>query len=297
MTLAVVGKRIVLKVPALAASTFKLVITNLGLTESLPIIAAAKTILSPESLTRGGPTRFAETVVAKGELGIAPDGMAYVVDTITTPESNPYKSRLRFGGFDFFSDGRAAITTWNGDVWVVSGLDGTLATVSWKRYAAGLHQPLGLKIVDDVVYVTTRDGIERLVDLGKHGEADFYEAFNSDVHTSGGFHEFSFDLCTDPQGNFYYAKSGPVKAGGRGFERITESNGCMFKISKDGLRSEVYATGFRAPNGMSIGPKGEVTSGDNEGTWTPSSRVNLIEKGGFYGVPPLSHRSPDPTDL
>ena len=39
-----------------------------------------------------------------------------------------------------------------------------------------------------------------------------------------------------------------------------------------------------------------ISSGDNEGTWTPSSRVNLIVKGGFYGVPPLAHRTPEPTD-
>ena len=297
VSLAVVGNRILLKIGATAAATFKVVIVNADAAAAAPIIAAASAITDPKTLTKGGAPRYPETVETKGELGTPVDATSpYVVDTITVPESNPWKSKLRFAGFDFFSDGRAAVSTWNGDVWVVSGIDASLGKLTWKRFATGLHQPLGLKIVDDVVYVTTRDGIERLVDLNKDGEADFYEAFNNDVHTSGGFHEFSFDLWTDPEGNFYYAKAGPVKPGGRGFEHITESNGCMFKISKDGSKSEVFATGFRAPNGMSVGPKGEVTSGDNEGTWTPSSRVNLIVKGGFYGVPPLAHRTPEPTD-
>ncbi len=296
VSLAVAGNRILLKIGALKAATFKVVIANVAAAEAAAVLSAAKDITSPDTLTKGGAPRYSETLETKGELGMALDASPYVVDTVTVPGSNPWKSKLRFAGFDFFSDGRAAVSTWNGDVWVVSGMDAGLEKLTWKRFATGLHQPLGLTIVDDVVYVTTRDGVERLVDLNKDGEADFYENFNNDVHTSGGFHEFAFDLWTDPEGNFYYAKAGPVKPGGRGFEHITESNGCMFKISKDGSKSEVFATGFRAPNGMSVGPKGEVTSGDNEGTWTPSSRVNLIVKGGFYGVPPLAHRTTEPTD-
>ena len=50
----------------------------------------------------------------------------YVVDTLTAPEQNPYKSWLRFTGLDFFPDGRAALCTWSGDVWVVSGINDTL---------------------------------------------------------------------------------------------------------------------------------------------------------------------------
>jgi glucose/arabinose dehydrogenase len=296
VSLAVAGNRILLKIGAIKAATFKVVIANVAAADGAAVLGAAKEITAPDTLTKGGAPRYSETIETKGELGAALDAAPYVVDTVTVPPANPWKSKLRFAGFDFFSDGRAAVSTWNGDVWVVSGIDEKMDKLTWRRFATGLHQALGLKIVDDVVYVTTRDGIERLVDLNKSGEASFYENFNNDVHTSGGFHEFAFDLWTDPEGNFYYAKAGPVKPGGRGFEHITESNGCMFKISKDGLKSEVFATGFRAPNGMSVGPKGEVTSGDNEGTWTPSSRVNLIVKGGFYGVPPLAHRTPEPTD-
>lgn len=294
--LEVVGDRIIMKVGLERAATFKVVIYNGGAAEAYPLIAAAKVVAEPGSLIAGGAPRYPETVVTKGLVGVAPDGAAYAIDTITVPELNPFNAKMRFTGFDFFSDGRAAVSTWNGDVWVVSGLDDRLEKLTWKRFAAGLHQPLGLKIVDDVVYVTTRDGIERLVDLNHDGEADLYQSFNSDVHTSGAFHEFAFDLWTDPQGNFYYAKAGPVHAGGGGWEHITESSGCMFKVTKDGSASEVFATGFRAPNGMSVGPRGDVTCGDNEGTWTPSSRINLVEKGGFYGVPPLSHRVPVPTD-
>ena len=234
-------------------------------------------------LTKGGKPRFTETVTTKGVRG--DDKTAYTVDSITPPFKNPYKSWMRFGGFDFFSDGRAAISTWSGDVWIVSGLDDGLEKVTWKRYAAGLFHALGLKIVDDKVYVLGRDQITRLHDLNGDGEADFYECFNNDAMITTNFHEFTFDLHTDPQGNFYFIKGGPVRPGGSGWDKITPHHGCIFKVSKDGSKLEVVARGFRAPNGMGVGPNGEITCGDNEGTWTPQCPINWIKPGGFYGVP------------
>ena len=59
------------------------------------------------SLTGGGPAQWPKTVVTRGKLGTG-DGH-YVVDTITAPYKNPWGSRMRFGGLDFFTDGRAAL--------------------------------------------------------------------------------------------------------------------------------------------------------------------------------------------
>ena len=111
--------------------------------------------------TRGGPARWTQAVETKGRLSTG-DG-AYVVDTITAPDENPYKSWIRFGGMDFFADGHsAALSTWSGDVWTVTGIDEKLENLTWKRFATGLFQPLGLRIVDEKVYVLGRDGITRL---------------------------------------------------------------------------------------------------------------------------------------
>ena len=160
---------------------------------------------------KGGKARFTETVTTKGKRG--DDNTAYAVDSITPPLKNPYKSWMRFGGFDFFSDGRAAVCTWSGDVWIVSGIDDKLEKLTWKRFATGLFQALGLKIVDDKIYVLGRDQITRLHDLNGDGEADFYECFNNDALITTNFHEFAFDLQTDPEGNFYFIKGGPVRPG------------------------------------------------------------------------------------
>ncbi len=234
-------------------------------------------------LIKGGKARFTETVTTQGKRG--DDKAAYTMDTLTPPFKNPYKSWMRFGGFDSFSDGRIAVSTWSGDVWIVSGIDDGLQKLTWKRYAAGLFHALGLKIVNDQVYVLGRDQITRLHDLNGDGEADFYECFNNDAMITTNFHEFTFDLQTDKDGNFYFIKGGPVRPGGSGWDKITPHHGCLFKVSKDGSKLEVIARGFRAPNGFGIGPNGEITTGDNEGTWTPTCPINWIKPGGFYGVP------------
>lgn len=242
------------------------------------------------ALTRGGKALWNETVTVAGTR--AKDDAAYVKDMIPVPMDNPYKSWMRLGGFDFFSDGRAAVCTWSGDVWIVSGIDDDLKKVTWKRYAAGLFQALGLKIVDDKVYVLGRDQITRLHDLNGDGEADFYECFNNDVMITQNFHEFIFDLHADREGNFYFVRGGPVRPGGSGWDKIVPHHGCLFKVSKDGSKLEVVARGFRAPNGMAVGPNGEITCGDNEGTWTPTCPINWIKPGGFYGVPEFASKDP-----
>ena len=258
-----------------------------GITGSAGVADLAK-------FTKGGPAMWTETVETKGKLGEG-DG-PYVVDTLTAPEQNPYNSWMRFGGMDFFKGGaKAALSTWSGDVWVVSGIDEKLEKLTWKRFATGLFQPLGLKIVDDKIYVLARDGISRLDDLDGDGEADFYAAFNQDMAVTTGFHEFAMDLQTDPEGNFYFAKAAPVKGGGRGFDYIAANSGALMKVSKDGKTLTNYATGLRAPNGIGIGPDGQVTSGDNEGTWMPKCRLNWIQPGDFLGVVDTAHTELKPS--
>ena len=108
-----------------------------------------------------------ETEAKPGEA----DG-PFVADEITLPLSNPWNSYMRLSGVDFFSDGRAVVTSLSGDVWMVSGIGESLGTLQWKRYATGLNQPLGVRVVDDNVYVTGRDQITRLHDNNNDGEAE-----------------------------------------------------------------------------------------------------------------------------
>ncbi|MBI4327720.1 MAG: hypothetical protein HY674_21010, partial [Chloroflexi bacterium] len=270
-----------LQIPAAATPVrFKVLLTRVA-KEALPRFAqlvkqaAPATDLQP--LTQGGPPRWPQTISTPGQLGT--DAGPYAIDTITWPDDNPWNSWMRFGGFDFFQNSaRAALCTWNGDVWIVSGLDEKLERLAWRRFATGLYQPLGLKIVDDQVYVLGRDQITRLHDLNRDGEADWYENFNNDTLNTEHFHEFALDLQTDAAGNFYY-----MKAARHARDALHPQHGTLMKVSKDGARSEIIAKGFRAPNGLAVSPAGEFFSTDQEGYWMPANRLNLIKPGGFYG--------------
>ncbi len=250
----------------------------------------------PEPLTHGGPSLWKETIVTEGKL--AADNAPYVIDTLPAPDKNPYNSWIRFTGIDFFPDGhRAALCTWSGDVWVVSGIDHDLKQLTWKRFATGLNNPMGVKIIDGVVHTIDRSQITKLIDIDGDGEADFYQNINNDCTLTTNFHEMAFDLQTDSQGNFYFSKSSAIWAPPI---RLAEHAGCVLKVSKDGSVLEKLCTGLRAPNGVSVGPDDKVYCTDNQGNWVPSCPINLIKKDAFYGygyhdgrpLPPAEREKP-----
>ncbi len=278
-----------LRIPASRKTTYLSIGYAVGKTMAIKEVFSLLKSATPEpreleSFTQGGIALYPEAVAAEIKQGDEKD--TWAVDSIGLPVENPWNAMVKPGGLDLFSDGdSAAISTWNGDVWVCKGLKNESGKISWRRFATGLYEPLGLKIVDDVIYVNGRSQITRLHDQNNDGEADWYECFNNDVYVTSNFHEFTFGLDTDPEGDFYIAKAAPVLAGGRGFDEILPHNGTLLKISKDGKKSEVMVTGLRAPGGIGIGPNGEMTTGENEGTWQPCCKLNYVtEKGKFLGV-------------
>src|SRR5262245_2549005 len=209
-------------------------------------------------LTRGGTAQWPQTLVTKGVPGC---GGPYVVDSITPPFENPWKALMFFGDHDFYANGEALICTMEGDVWRVSGLDDKLDQVRWRRVAAGLHQALGLVVADDQVYVLGRNQITRLHDRNNDGEFDFYECFSNAYVTSPAGHDFICGLQRDDAGNFLTA------SGNQG----------LLRISADGKRADVIATGFRNPDGLGLLPDGSITVPCSEGEWTPASMVCLVK--------------------
>ncbi len=229
-----------------------------------------------EPYTRGGPRVYRKSVVTKGELGSGSG--PWTVDEITLPFDNPWKSWFRPTDFAFFDDDRAVVSTWSGDIWIVDGVDEDLDELHWTRYAVGFHMPQGLEVVDGKVYVLDRDQVTVLHDLNNDGQADYYENLNNEFHVTHHFHEFTFDLDRDSQGNFYFAK-----AARHALPAKVKHHGVIFRMDPQGENLEVVCTGFRVPNGVAVGPNGEVTTSDQEGHWIPSTRVNLCSPGSFHG--------------
>jgi glucose/arabinose dehydrogenase len=282
------GASLRLSLPAIdAPAVFMVAVSDADVSSLLPSLPAPQ---DPLELTRGGPALWNPAIEVKGQLAVSPKvdaknpEPAYVVDTLPLPEENPWAAWMRPGGFDFFADGKsAAVCTWNGDVWVVSGIDASLAKLTWKRFATGLYEPLGLKVVNDTVYALGRDQITRLRDLNGDGEADFYENFNNDDPTGHGYHMFKFGLHTDAAGNFY-----SISCGAWITNDLFDTHSTIAKVSADGSKLEHIGRGFRAHNGLAVGPNGEIVTADNQGHWTPTSKIDYIPPGkrdGFYGFP------------
>ncbi len=235
------------------------------------------------ALTKPGPARWGKPLVTKLVKG--EEAGAFAVDTLTIPYDNPHKALFFCTGLDFLPDGRIAVCTCHGDVWVVK-VDEIKLECHWQRFATGLYHPLGLKVVDKKIVVLERGQLTRLHDTNDDGEADFYECVCNDWHTGNGEHSYDTCLETDPQGNFYFFKTGDTHLA---------HGGCLLKVSKDGGKVETFATGFRHPIGLGMSPTGIVTGADQEGNWMPATRVDQYKVGGFYGDMRAAHRTPLPT--
>ncbi len=267
-----------LRIPASTTPLLLKVLISSGPREALR--AQAERSPPPEELeplTHGGPKRWPEVLRTRAKIG-GDDG-PFAVDVLAHPETTPWQSRMRFTGIDFLDGGRrAVICDWDGDVWTVDGSEEPAGVLTWRRIASGLFQPLGLKVVDGRIYVGCRDQIAVLHDTNGDGEIDFYENFNSDHQVTEHFHEFAMGLQVDAAGNFYYAK-----AARHGLRAVVPHHGTLLRVSKDGARTDVLATGFRAPNGVCLNRDGSFFLTDQEGHWIPKNRINLVRPGGFYG--------------
>jgi hypothetical protein len=213
------------------------------------------------------------------------DNAPFVIDSLTVPYNNPHKALFFLTGVDALPNGDLAVCTCHGDVWIVGGIDASLKKLTWKRFATGLYQPLGLKVVDGKIVVLERGQLTRLHDLNGDGEADFYENLCNDWHTGPGEHSYDTCLEVDPAGNFWFFKTGDTNL---------PHGGCLLRVPKDGGTVEVMATGFRHPIGLGMSPTGIVTGADQEGNWMPATRIDQYRRGGFYGDMRAHHRAAPP---
>lgn len=240
----------------------------------------AKTSSPPEALDlliKGGPARYPQKLTSEVQSGIQ-EG-PFQVDIMNPPFDSPWKNQFRLSGLDFFKDtNKGVICSTDGDVWLVEGFTKNSGKLTWQRIASGMFQPLGIKVINEEIFVTCRDQLVKLHDFNGDKETDFYESFNNDHQVTDHFHEFAMGLQVDQEGNFYYAKSARHAR-----EALVPQHGTLIKVSKDGQKTEIVATGFRAANGVCINPDGTFIVTDQEGHWNPMNRINWVKKGGFYG--------------
>ena len=220
--------------------------------------------------TEGSVRRWKEVI----RLPLSPkkNDLALNLEEIPLPLENPYGRAVRLADVDFFQTGRAALVTFDGDVWICDGLQPGSQEVVWRRFASGLHEPLSIRIRDGEIFVFDRSGLWRLLDRDRNGEADYHELFCSRIHQSAETREFPLGFEVETDGSFLVSKPG--------------QNGvfsAILRISPDGSDVNLIASGFRQPY-LGYDPATEqIAASDQQGNWVPSTPVHFIQQGGFYG--------------
>lgn len=213
------------------------------------------------------------------------------LEAVATP---PHLSP-EIGGMDTLDDGRIAVAFHSGEVYFFNP-----ATHEWKLFAAGLHDPLGLVVINDREIVTMqRPELTRVRDTDGDGTADDYTNLTDDFGLTGNYHEFAFGPARDKEGNFYvalntgsrgagiwhemrgqYSKAGH---GGRMYSAVPY-RGWVLKVTPEGKMTP-YASGFRSPDGIGFDCAGRLIVTENQGDWVGTSRLLVVEEGGFHGHP------------
>ncbi|HTG44751.1 MAG TPA: hypothetical protein VK633_09490, partial [Verrucomicrobiae bacterium] len=192
----------------------------------------------------------------------------------------PPEAELMITGMDWLPDGRLAVCTWLGEVYIISNLAGDPALARFTRFARGLNEPLGLTVSGNNIFVVQKGELTRLLDSNEDGECDRYECVNSAWGYSGNYHSYSFGPAITAQKDFYVFITGQ-----RGRYDLAYQ-GWALRISADGETITPFCSGLRVPHGWGLfGPNHDLFTTDNQGNWIGACKLNHLQEGKFYGFP------------
>ena len=271
-------------------------------------VSAGKPVSDGESVGHPSPKErtalWSQTVTTTTTLGTAKS--SYAIDHIPLPTTNPWKRNVRLADIAFLNDqGDAAGVTFDGDVWLISGLKGDLDKVTWKRFASGLHEPMSIvarprehrtlnaeqrtskdqnsafnvqsSLFNVDLLVFDRNGIWKLVDTNGDKECDRYEMFCNLFAQTAETREFPNSMKLGPKGELYISK------GGQEGTTRGKHNGTVIKVAADGKSFEVIGYGLRQPFIGVNERTGLVTASDQQGHYVPSTPLHIISDHHFYG--------------
>ena len=202
----------------------------------------------------------------------------YRIITLPIPE----EIKLEVGGLAPLPDGRLAVCTRRGEVWMIGNpyMQGSRVP-TFKRFASGLHEPLGLMWHPKGYFLCTQRGeVTKLVDNDGDDVADAYTSFYK-WPLSGNYHEYSYGPVLLPDGDMVITLNlGWI---GRGAS-LAKWRGWMLKLTEKGEMTP-WATGLRSPAGFGVLRDGSIFYTENQGDWVGSGRMTHLEKGDFAGNP------------
>jgi cytochrome c len=200
-------------------------------------------------------------------------------------QARPSSFEPKVGGLDFLSDSSLLVCTWDsvGPLYRLEGVTrNNPEAIKVTRIASGLAEPLGVKVVNDTIYVLQKQELTRLLDNDKDGIIDEYQTVCDGWKVSANFHEFAFGLAYK-DGYFYAALATAINPGGASTNPQIPDRGKAIKISKKDGSFEFIASGLRTPNGINFGVDDQLFIADNQGDWLPASKILHITNGSWYG--------------
>jgi len=222
---------------------------------------------------------FALSIFAASVMAAPPP--SYVVETIKVPKHIV----LEVGGMGFWDDGTLLMCTRRGEIWKYKN-------GGFRRFAFGLHEPLGLKTGKrGEVWVIQRGEVTHIRDTDGDGKADRFDTLNQGWGYTGNYHQYAFGLERDKAGNFYgtlglgfYRGGDRFKSAWLGTADHIKYRGWVIKITPQG-KLIPFAPGLRAPNGITLSPGGELFTTDNQGSYIACGWLMHVRQGEFLGHP------------
>lgn len=209
---------------------------------------------------------------------------------IKPPTEADYYNLLRFeippdvhleaGAIEVVPDGRLAVSTRRGDIFMVQNAwSDDPGGVEFQLFAGGLHEVLGLSWKDGWLYATQRCEVTRMRDTSGDGQADEFETFNDDWGINGDYHEYAFGSPFDKDGKMWV-----VLCLTGSFSSESKYRGWCLRIDSDG-HSIPTCSGIRSPGGIAFNAAQDVFYTDNQGPWNGTCSLKWLRPGSFQGHP------------
>jgi glucose/arabinose dehydrogenase len=204
----------------------------------------------------------------------------------------PLGEVLECGALEFFPDGKLAVGTRRGEIWIVeNALDPDPKKAKFSRFAHGLHEVLGLAYKNGWLYVTQRCDVSRIKDTDGDGKADLFEIVSDGWEINGDYHEYAFGSRFDKNGNIWITL---CLTGS--FNSNNKFRGWAGKVTPEG-KFIPTTSGVRSPGGVGFNAVGDVFYTDNQGPWNGACGLKHLTNGGFVGHPDSFKWYPDAKKL
>lgn len=197
-----------------------------------------------------------------------------------TPLPLPEGEVLEVGAIQPVPDGKLAIATRRGEVWIAENAwSEDVSRVKLTLFVHGLHEVLGLAWRDGWLYCTHRCEVSKIRDADGDGVADEFVTVSDGWGISGDYHEYAFGSKFDKDGNIWVTL---CLTGS--FSSAVPYRGWCVRVSAEG---EMIPTcsGLRSPGGVGFNAKGDVFFTDNQGPWNGTCSLKWLRPGSFQGHP------------